>query len=80
MRKQILNVVVTLSVIATLSIAVFAALNNKITANVQFDFTVNGKTLPAGQYTVEQGKIQNLLMIRNSETNQAIGVARSTEF
>jgi hypothetical protein len=74
MKKQILNVVVTLSVIATLSIAVFAALNNRITANVPFDFTVNGKTLPAGQYSVEPGNTPNVLVIRNWETKQSVGV------
>jgi hypothetical protein len=74
MRKQILNVAVTLSVIGALSIAVFAALNNKITANVPFDFTVGGTTLPAGHYTVEQGSAQNMLVIRNWETKQSIGV------
>ncbi len=71
MRKQILNVVVTLSVIATLSIAVFAALNNKLEANIPFDFMVNGKTLPAGHYTVEPGSAQNALTIRSWETKQA---------
>jgi hypothetical protein len=72
MRKQILNVVVTLSVIATLSIAVFAAFNNRITANVPFDFTVNGKTLPAGQYTVEPGSTPNVLIISNWKTKQSV--------
>lgn len=74
MRKQILNVVVTLSVIATLSIAVFAALNNKVKANVPFDFMVNGKTLPAGQYVIESRSGQNLLMIRSWEAKQDVGV------
>jgi hypothetical protein len=73
MRKQILNVVVTLSVIATLSIAIFAGVSIKLTANVPFDFMVNGKTLPSGHYTVEQGNTQNTLVIRNWETKQAIG-------
>ncbi len=71
MRKQILSIVVTLSVIATLSIAVFAGLSRKLEANIPFDFMVNGKTLPAGQYTVEQGSTQNVIVIRNWETNQA---------
>ncbi|MGH9850154.1 MAG: hypothetical protein ACREBD_09870, partial [Blastocatellia bacterium] len=73
MKKQILNVVITLSVIATLSIAVFAGVSIKLTANVPFDFMVNGKTLPAGHYTVEQGNTQNTLVIRNLETKQAVG-------
>ena len=71
MRKQILSIVVTLSVIVTLSVAVLAGLSRKLQANIPFDFTVNGKTLAAGQYTVEQGSTQNVLVIRNWETKQA---------
>jgi hypothetical protein len=73
MRKQILNVVVTLSVITILSVAAVAGLSLKLEANIPFDFMVNGKTLPAGHYTVEQGSTQNVLVIRNWETNQAAG-------
>ena len=72
MRKQILNVVVTLSVIATLSIAAIAGLSASLKANVPFTFMVNSKTLPAGHYTIEQGT-QSTLVIRNWETKQAIG-------
>lgn len=71
MRKQILSIVVTLSVIITLSVAVLAGLSRKLEANIPFDFMVNGKTLAAGQYTVEQGSTQNVLVIRNWETKQA---------
>lgn len=74
MRKQILNVVVTLSVIATLSIAVFAALGERVEANIPFNFKVNGKTLPAGKYTVKPGNTQNVLMISNWDAKESIGV------
>ncbi len=73
MKKQILSVVVTLSVIITLSVAVLAGLSRNLEANIPFDFMVNGKTLPAGRYVVEQGSTQNVLMIRSWETKQAAG-------
>jgi hypothetical protein len=74
MRKQILSVVVTLSVIATLSFAVFAGVTRSLKANVPFDFMVNGKTLPAGQYIIEQGTVTNALVIRNWNAKKSIGV------
>lgn len=73
MKKQMLNVIVTLSVIVTLAVAGFAALHKKVTANVPFDFMVNGKTLPAGQYTIEPSAANgNTLLIRNREAQQGV--------
>lgn len=74
MKKQTLNVVVTLSMIITLAVAGFAALNRKVEANVPFDFMVNGKTLPAGQYTVTPSGNGSTLIIRSAETKQAAAV------
>ena len=71
MRKQILNAVITLSVIAALSIAGFAGLDRSLEANIPFDFMVGGKKLPAGKYTVERGVAQSAMVVRNWETKQA---------
>jgi hypothetical protein len=70
MKKQILNVVVTLSVIITLSIAGFAGLSQTLEANIPFDFMVNGKKLSAGKYTVNSGANRNVLSIRSWKTKQ----------
>ena len=72
MKKQILNIVVTLSVIAALSIAGFAGLSGNIKANIPFDFMVGGEKLPAGEYTLGTGVTQSTLMIRNWKTKQAV--------
>jgi hypothetical protein len=72
MRKQILNVVVALSVIAALSIAGFAGLGRNLEANIPFDFMVGGKKLPAGKYIVESDVIQNALAIRSFKTKQGV--------
>src|SRR5262249_34993409 len=71
MKKQILSVVVTLSVIFTLSIAGFAALDRSLKANIPFDFMVGEKMLPAGHYTVERGSVRGASVIRNWETKKA---------
>jgi len=71
MKKQILNIVVTLSVIAALSIAGFAGLSETLKANIPFDFVAGGKKLPAGEYTVRTGIIQSTLEVRNLKTKQA---------
>jgi hypothetical protein len=72
MKKQILNIVVTLSVIAALSIAGFAGLSGPIKANIPFDFMAGGKKLPAGEYAVRTGIFQSTLEVRNLKTKQAV--------
>jgi hypothetical protein len=80
MKKQILNAIVTLSVIITLSIAGFAALSRNLKANIPFDFMVNGKKLTAGKYVVETGNAQSALTIRSFETKQgAVSIAQGFE-
>jgi hypothetical protein len=73
MKKQILNFVVTLSVIAALSIAGFAGLDRSVEANIPFDFMVGGEKLPAGKYTFETGSSLNTVMVRNWKTKRAAG-------
>ena len=72
MKKQILATVATLSIVITLTITGLAGLGTKVTANIPFDFTVNGKTLPAGAYEVAPGTTKNTLVIRNWENRVAI--------
>lgn len=74
MKKQMLNVVVTLSIIVTLAVAGFAGLSRPLKANVPFDFIVNGKTLPAGEYTIVPSNSPGLLLIRTWETKQSAAV------
>jgi hypothetical protein len=73
MKKQILNAVVTLSVIAALSIAGFADFEKRVEANIPFDFMVGGENLPAGKYTVETGAALNIVIVRNWKTKRAAG-------
>ena len=71
MKKQITATVATLSIILALSVAGFAGMGTKLTVNIPFEFTVSGKTLPAGTYTVKQGSTRSTLDIRSRENNAA---------
>ncbi len=70
MSKQMLNVVITLSVICTLSIAGFAGLSRTLEANIPFDFMVNGEKLSAGKYTGGSAGVRNTLSIRSRKLKQ----------
>jgi hypothetical protein len=74
MKKQILAIVATLSIVITLTITGLAGLNTKVTANIPFDFMVSGKTLLAGSYTVSPGTSKGTLTIRSGDSRVAIGV------
>ena len=53
MRRQFLKAVVMISVLIGLSaVSTRAQAGNSFTVNVPFDFSVSGKTLPAGEYMV----------------------------
>ncbi len=80
MKKQITTIVATVTLIATLTVAGLAGLGTAITANIPFEFTVNGKTLPAGNYLVTKGTTQGTLIIRNMEKKAAVAaIVRNTE-
>lgn len=65
MKKQILNFVATIGFLFVLSsISAFAQVP-ALTANVPFDFQVNGKTMAAGKYTIaEPAAPRGTLIIR----------------
>src|SRR5581483_4061193 len=54
MKKQILGIVATLSIIITLSVAGFAGLAGRVKADIPFDFMVGKTRLPAGKYCVSR--------------------------
>lgn len=74
MKKQLLAIVATLSIVITLTVTGLASLNTKITAKIPFDFMVSGKTLPAGSYTVSPGAIKGTLTIRNNDNRAVVSV------
>jgi len=74
MKKQILSIAVTLSVVIVLSVAALASMRARLTANIPFAFSVNNATLPAGEYTLDQRNHPNMLWLRNFAAKKNAGV------
>lgn len=71
MKKQIIAAVATLSLIIAVTITSFAALTKPFSANIPFDFMVNGKQLPAGNYIITEGTAKGAILIRNWQKRAA---------
>jgi len=71
MKKPILNIVTALSIILGLSIAGFAGLTTRVTADIPFDFSVGNKKFSPGKYTIARGTSTQTLVIRDSENKES---------
>jgi hypothetical protein len=79
MKKQMIAIVATFSLLVVLTaLGIAANLSGFVTTRIPFDFTVNGKTLPAGKYDVTIGTTPGMLIIRNAESRQAVVVITQT--
>ena len=60
------------SIVAVLAAtAAFAQNSTRLQANVPFDFIVGNQALPAGQYTVDRGPADGIVMIRSADGKNA---------
>jgi hypothetical protein len=71
MKKKVLSLVATLSLIIPLSIVGFAGLSSRVKVNIPFDFMVGGKQLQAGKYTVDRLNASGTLIIRAADNSGA---------
>ena len=72
MKMQVLKNLSRLSLAVTLAVAaVYANPAGPLKADVPFDFSVGGETLPAGVYTVMPMTTQNVLRIRREDGRAA---------
>jgi hypothetical protein len=74
LRKQILNIVATLTLIIPMSIIGFAGLSGSVRANIPFDFMVGGKEFKAGKYSVSRlfaSNTTDTLIIRSADNSEA---------
>ena len=74
MKKQILSIVATLTLIIPISIIGFAGLSGRVSANIPFDFMVSGKEFKGGRYTVSRLSASNTsdtLIIRSADNSEA---------
>ena len=73
MKKQILSIAATLTLILPMSIIGFAGLSGRVKANIPFDFTVGNKDFKAGKYSVSrlfQGGTADTLIIRSEDNRE----------
>ncbi|MCI0659837.1 MAG: hypothetical protein L0220_02070 [Acidobacteria bacterium] len=71
MKKPILNLVTTLSIILGLSIAGFGGISTRVTADVPFDFMVGNKKFSPGKYSINRSTNTQTLVINDSENKGA---------
>jgi len=64
MTKQLLKGFWAASLVAVLAVLSVPAHAAEIRAKIPFSFTVNGKTLPAGTYSVSSEAAQGVLLVR----------------
>ena len=68
MKKQILNIVATISFLFVVSAVSAYAQAPDLKANIPFDFQINGKVMKAGEYTIfEPVSPKGLVIIRGGE-------------
>ena len=74
MKKKILSIVASLTLIVSVSIIGFAGLSGRVSANIPFDFTVGSKEFKAGKYSVERlfaTSTSDTLIIRSADNSGA---------
>jgi len=74
LKKQILNIVATLTLIIPMAVIGFAGLNSKVKADIPFDFMVGAKQFKAGKYSVDRLYANNnagALIIRSADNSAA---------
>ena len=76
MKKELLKGLTMLALTVSLALATAAASNaqssNQIVANIPFEFTVGGQSLPAGQYAVRAANSQgNALIVQSDDAKSS---------
>jgi hypothetical protein len=74
LKKQILSIVATLSLLIPISIIGFAGLSGRVNAEIPFDFTVGNIEFKAGKYSVGRLSASNTsgTLIIRGEDNDAV--------
>ena len=73
MKKQTLMIVATVGFLIALStVSAFAQTVNPVTAKIPFEFSVNNRTLPAGNYTLGKMMSNSLVVVRSQDRKVAI--------
>ena len=73
MKKRVYCIVAFLCIAGVLPVAAGAAAGERLIANIPFDFSMAGKTLPAGQYEVTELR-PSVLMLRNQTKTDSVAI------
>ena len=72
MKKQIMNALLGLAVVAVLTVSAYAQGVRRLTVHIPFDFVVSGKQLPAGDYSVRRlSKDSEITLLIQSEDGRS---------
>ena len=71
MKKQIVNIVVSLSIVITLALSVFAQLGGFVSATIPFAFNINGVTMAAGSYNIHRLNTPDMMTIQNLKNKKS---------
>ena len=71
MKKQIVNIVVSLSIVITLALSVFAQMGGLVSATIPFAFNINGVTMAAGSYNIRRLNTPDVMTIQDSENKKS---------
>ena len=78
MTKRFFGVLAVAALVVSVA-APLSAQSVRLTANIPFEFSAGGQTLPAGNYSVMSASTPNIVQIRNVEMNAgALAVTGST--
>lgn len=74
MRKRVVTISIVFSLFVLLASASAFAQDDRVKANIPFDFIAGKKTLPAGEYTIERGvpDQRDLLLIHSADRQHAV--------
>lgn len=71
--KNSMTLFASVAFAAVLGVApAFAQMHTTLKADVPFDFSVRGKVLPAGEYTITEETGSPAIAVRNSSTEEAV--------
>lgn len=71
MKKQIVNIVVSLSIAITLTLSVFAQMGNVLSATIPFKFYINGVTLTEGSYKIHRSSTPDVMIIQDLNSKKS---------
>lgn len=72
MKKQILSIVATLTLLIPMAVIGFAGLSGRVSANIPFNFMVGNKEFKAGKYSVGRSsstRTTDILIIRGEDND-----------